>query len=459
MTIPRRTALVVTALLLWPVGSVLAHGAGLANAPDRSLDVPTWLFLLTGGGVIGASFLLASFVTDRAFIRQIHSAYRRSVIPAERLLRLLGRGIGLLGLGFILVVCFFGPRDPLFNAGVLLVWAGWWSGYVMTTYLVGNSWPVINPFRTLAEVLPTLDRPYPDRLGAWPSVAGLLALIWFEVVSPVADQPRFLGSAIAGYTVLTLLGAAVFGSEQWFESADPVSRVFAYFGRVAPVYRAPGENGRLRFRLPGTGLDEPRLVDSWSEVGFVVAILWATTYDGLVATPLWRQTAVSIVEAGVPPNLLYAVSLLVGYGFFLGIYRLAATYSKRFARTYVPTETLAYRFAPPLLAIAAGYHVAHFLGYFLELLPALLGTLAAPLDPPAPVALVLPGWFGGVDIAFVILGHLLAIWAAHAAAYDVFPGKLQAVRSQYSITLVMVFYTIFSLWIVTQPYAVPPYVS
>jgi hypothetical protein len=51
----------------------------------------------------------------------------------------------------------------------------------------------------------------------------------------------------------------------------------------------------------------------------------------------------------------------------------------------------------------------------------------------------------------------LAIWVAHSVAYERFPSKLQAIRSQYSLTLVMIAYTMVSLWIVTQPFAAPPY--
>ncbi|WP_336136804.1 hypothetical protein [Natronomonas amylolytica] len=451
----RRLALVSVGVLFGLVGSAAAHGAGLASAPDRGSDVPTWLFLLTGGGVIGASFLLASFVTDRSFMRYLHRSRGRWSPPARKTIRRLGGAVGVVGLAFVLMVGFVGPREALYNAAVLVVWAGWWSGYAMTTYLVGNSWPLFNPWRAVAEILPSLDRPYPDRFGAWPAVVGLLGLVWLEVVSPVADQPRFLASVVVGYTGLTLAGAVVFGPGTWFETVDPIARVFRYFGRVAPLYY----DGGLRLRLPGAGLDDVRLVSDRSEVGFVVAILWVTTYDGLVATPPWRRFAVAVVEAGVPAHLLYPVSLAVGYAVFLGVFRVAAVYSKRHARTYRPVAELARRFAPPLLAIAAGYHLAHFLGYFVELSPALVGTLTAPLSPPDPVAVVLPSWFTGVEIAFVIVGHLLAIWAAHAAAYDVFPGKLQAIRSQYAITLAMVCYTMLSLWIVTQPYATPPYVS
>jgi hypothetical protein len=278
----RRVALVAAGLLA-VAGTAAAHGGGLSSAPDRSTDIPTWLFLTTGGSVVGASFVLASFVTDRAFIRRVHGWREGFAVPARGLLETGGRAAGVLTLAFVLTIGFVGPRDPTYNAAVLIVWAGWWSGYAITTYLVGNSWPVVNPWRALARPLPSLDRPYPERLGAWPSVVGLLALVWLEVVSPLADDPRLLATVVAGYTVVTLAGAVVFGEATWFSTVDPVSRVFRYFGRVAPVY---ADGGRLRLRLPATGLDEPAFVTSRAEVGFVIAVLWVTTFNGLVATPL-----------------------------------------------------------------------------------------------------------------------------------------------------------------------------
>jgi hypothetical protein len=53
---------------------------------------------------------------------------------------------------------------------------------------------------------------------------------------------------------------------------------------------------------------------------------------------------------------------------------------------------------------------------------------------------------------------VVAIWVAHAVAYDLFPSRMQAIRSQYALTAVMVFYTMTSLWIVSRPYAPPPFV-
>jgi hypothetical protein len=432
---------------------VSAH-IGSLSASQQEISVPTWLFLMTGGGVIGGSFLLASFVTDRQFIRAIHSAHRlfdpttRLVLPAMRV-------FGVLSLLTVLAFGFFGPIEPLVNLAVLIVWGAWWSGYSITTYLFGNSWPVLNPWRTIVDWLPTGDYDYPKRLGAWPSVIALLGLVWIEVVSPLASDPRLLAVVVLAYTIVTIAGAVAFGSETWFRRVDPAARVFRYYGRVAPITRT--EDG-FRLRLPGSVLTETRLVDGLDEVAFIVALLWVTSYDGFVATPLWRSLATPLVETGLPAAVLYPLALVVGFGVFLAAYRLATRYSKRYAETYLTIGEIARRFAPSLLPIAVGYHLAHYLGYFLQLLPMLLSALADPLSPGTPQRLVLPAWFGGLELAFVLIGHLLAIWVAHAIAYELFPSRLQAVRSQYSLTAVMVLYTVISLYIVSQPVIDPPYI-
>ena len=427
---------------------VAAH-AGSLSTSQESLAVPTWLFLLTGGGAVGASFLLASFVTDRAFIAAVHDWHRRPSLPGRAGIAAAGRAIGLVGPVVTIAVGFLGPSSPQGNLAILLTWVGWWAGFTISTYLLGNSWPALNPWRTLVEALPSLNREYPARVGAWPSVVFLLGLIWVEIVSPVATNPRSLATLVSAYSVVTLAGAVVYGTDSWFDTVDPLARVFRYYGRVAPF---SVEEGRLQVRLPGSALAEPRFVDGFDEVAFVIALLWGTTFDGLVLTPGWTGFARSVVGLGVPPALLYPGCLAAGFGLFVGIYCLAARRSRTDANTYVSAGEIARRFAPPLLAIAAGYHLAHYLGYFLSLVPSLLVVATSPLSPPATVPqLVLPGWFGGLSLVFVLSGHLLAIWVAHAAAYDLFPGRLQAIRSQYALTVVMIFYTAVSLWVVSQP--------
>ena len=449
-----RWGAITMGVLVLFVEAVVAHGGGLAGAQPERMVIPTWLFLLTGGGTIGASFLLASFVTDRAFLWSLHDwQLLLPTVTPTRVVRWAGRAVGVVGLLVVIGIGYFGPKTALRNAGLLLVWAGWWAGYTMSVYLVGNSWPVINPFRTLTSPIRGSRLAYPEWLKMWPSVVGLLALIWFEIVSPIAENPRVLALATLGYFAVTVVGVFLVGSETWFHHVDPVSSVFRQYGKVAPIRRT--DDG-VTFKLPGAGLiaDTPQ---DLSEVGFIIALVWGTTYDGFVQTPLWATIAPPIVGAGIPPIVLYPLVLAVGYLAFFGIYLLASKYVRSFAPTYLSVGTIARVFAPPLLAIAAGYHLAHYLSYFLTLAPALGTALLQPFSSPSPRALVLPGWFGGLSIAFILLGHILAIWVAHSIAYDEFPKRLQAIRSQYSVTIVMVVYTMVSLWIVTRPFTKPPY--
>ena len=438
-------------------GEALAHAAGLRNAGATTITVPTWLFLTTGGGAVGASFLLASFVTDRVFIRSFHE-WGGTLPSPGAVVSLLGRLTGLILLALTIGVGYLGPSTGYRNFAVLFVWVGWWGVYIASSYLVGNSWQTLNPFRTIADLLPTVGLDYPDRLGAWPSVAGLLVLIWFEVVTPLADDPRLLASTIIAYTVVTVSGAVLFGSEQWFSTVDPISRALSYFGRFAPFERT---TEGIEFRIPGMALTDPNLVSGRDEVAFIICLLYFTTFDGFVATWLWADLVVSIVGFGLPPLAVYLGTYLAGFGLFLGAFWWAMRLARRYGSTYITCEELGRRFAPSLLAIAVGYHLAHNIGFVLSLLPSLAVVGAAPLSPPQqpPVLAGLPGWLSGVEMTLVLLGHVIAVWVAHAAAYELFPGRLAAIKSQYGVTLVMVGYTMISLWIVTTPIVEPPFIS
>jgi hypothetical protein len=438
-------------LSAWPLfaGTATAHVGALGGAGTPQ-PVPFWLVALTGGGLVGGSFLFTSLMTDHEAIRSVNAS--RLGLPSAASLRRGARDamrvLGVLGLLAVLAVALFGPAAST-NAAVLVVWVGWWAGYTASTYLAGDSWPALNPWRTLADLLPARGRELPD-LGAWPATAGLLGLVWLEVVSPVASDPRFLALVVLGYTVATLAGAATFG-EAWFERVDPVSRVFRRYGWLAPVQRT-GDG--LALRVPGGTLPSRELADR-SEVAFVVALLWVTTFDGLVSTPAWNGVVRPLVSLGVPVPLVYLVATVAGFGVFLGGYRLAARYARRTAATYVSAVAIERRFAPALLPIAAGYHLAHYLGYVVGLSPALATAVTNPFASPPLRAVVLPDWFGGIALALVIFAHLVAVWVAHAIAFDLFPGRLQPIRSQYPFVVVMVAYTATSMWIVSQPFARP----
>lgn len=485
----RRTLVVAAAAAVLGI-ALLARGVaasnaavGLSEASRDALAIPRWLYVATGGAAVGASALLAGFVTDRGFVRWIHD-WRDDVLSSEP----LGRGgrvalgvVGLVALALVLYRGIVGPQLATINFAVVVVFAGGRAGLTMATYAVGNAWPALNPFRTLTGPLPTGLVEYPDRLGRWPAVAGLLLLIWLETTTPVTTDPRLLGVAVAGYGVVTVAGALLVGRDAWFRNGDPVSVFLRFYGRVAPFRWT---DGRLRASIPamrlvsgpaeladqradageshaaGDGDTDSRLVTGLDDVAFAVALVWELTFSGFVTTEQGAAAIRTVAGIGLPPLLVYGLLFLGGFGVFYGAFRLAARVAVSRILTARPPRELTVAFAPSLVAIAAGYHLAHYFAFFLSLAPSLADVLASPLSAPTnPVVLTLPGWVSALNIAFVLVGHLVAIWVAHSTAYRLFPSRLQAIRSQYPFVFVMVGYTAVSLWLISLPTTTPAFLG
>ena len=441
------------------------NGLTLSKQPRDTLAVPRWLYLATGGATIGASALLASFVTDRAFIRYLHSWSLPGPTVEEwwQPLVLVGRGFGVLVLGLAVYLGLTGPQLPTASLTILVTFVVVRAGLPMVTYLGGNLWPLVNPWRGIVSLLPTGFREYPEGLHRWPAVGGLLLLVWIEVILPVSTIPTVLSIAIISYTAITIAGAVLVGPDAWFENADPLSVLFRFFGAVAPVQR---QGDTLSVKIPGSELSDSELITDDSDVAFIIGLIWELTYSGFITTQAGAATIEALVGltnvgfVGVQTRaiVVYTLLFISGYVIFFGAYWTASILSRRRTGTYITTRRIAFRFAPPLLAIAAGYHLAHYTGLAVSLSPALGMVISSPLSPPSnPLTLSPPGWFNGLSIAFVLIGHLLAIWAAHATAYELFASRLVAIRSQYPFIIVMIGYTVISLWILSLPGAIPPY--
>ncbi|WP_265112230.1 hypothetical protein [Halosolutus halophilus] len=461
----RRTAIavvIVLATLTVGVGIVAASNvaAGLSQE-SGDVTVPTWLYIATGGGVIGASALMTMLVTDRAVIADYHD--RTLGITTEQLLAagslVLGT-IGLFGLALVIIVAGLNPDVAGFaSAAVLLTFVGARALLTTIAYTVGNPWPALNPWRRIALVLPNglVADEYPRRLGSWPAVAALLVLVWLEIVAPLSSSPGALLLAVLGYSAFTIGGAVAFSPDSWFQRGDPLSTWFRLYGAVAPVQRT--DDG-LAVRFPGARLSDDDVITDVSAIAFVLVLVWELTYSGFIVTAPGVTTIGFLVDLGFPPAFVYLALLLAGFWLFWKVYWLAAERTRERAGTYISTRYLALRFAPALLAIAAGYHFAHYAGFTITLWPSLLETLAAPLNPPAnPTQYRLTSWFGYVEIAGILIGHILAVWVAHTISFELFPGKLQAIRSQYPFIVVMIFFTMVSLYLVSLPTVNPPYVA
>ena len=499
---PARAVGVAAAVVVLTVGvTLLARGAaasnaavGLSDASGDALSVPRWLYVATGGAAIGGSALLAGFVTDRGFVAAIHG-WRRD-LGGDRLRQGGSVVAGVVGVVLLVLVLYrgvVGPQVPTLNLAVIVVFAGGRAGVTIVTYAVGNPWPALNPLRILGRLPGVVT--YPDRLGRWPALAGILLLVWVETTTAVTRQPDVLAAALVAYVGVALVGSAVVGGDAWRRNVDPIATALRFYSRVAPL---AWERGRLTASIPGMRLvsavdpdgavvgsegtgdrdadgrtgdgdtdertDSPdgggRLVSGLDDVAIAVALVWELTFSGFVTTEQGAAAVRAVAATGVPPLLVYAIVFLGGFAaFYLAFLGAARVATRRILTTRSP-RTLAVAFAPSLLIIAAGYHLAHYFGFFLSLSPSLVASLSAPLSAPAnPIVLTLPAWVSALNIGFVLSGHLVAIWVAHSTAYRLFPSRLQAIRSQYPFVFVMIGYTAASLWLISLPTASPAFLG
>ena len=467
-----------------PPGQCWAHAFG-----DRyDLPLPLKYYLLGAGLVVVFSFIALAFVFRRSPQRRVDSGFDLLQIPLFRLLRSHGlslvlKGAAIAGLALVVVTGLFGPQEVLQNFAPIFVWVIWWVGFAYFVMLIGNLWPLINPWSTLfrgwerwrnRHRTPTRS---PDWLGVWPCVLGFYAFAWFELIPDSANEPRQLAWAVVGYTALTWLGMASLGRTAWLRHFDVFALVFRIWGRfsvVAPSTRGSDETPVWVARWPGQGLlvKQP---EHGSVVVFVILMLCTVTFDGLRETPLWSR---GLSWLAAKPVFQPVALMIHDWGFDLGqsietlalllapvpgiaLFMGACWISSRLVRGELSAGTIAGCFVLTLVPIAIAYHVAHYFSYL-----ALTGQRIIPVVSD-PFAL---GWdlFGTKDyeidisvvsvkfvwylaLGAIVLGHVIAVIVAHLQALRLFDSVRLVLLSQLPFVVVMVAYTMSSLWILSQP--------
>ena len=463
-------------LTAWPAS---AHAFGVRY----DLPLPLGLYLTAAGAVV-----LLSFIVMARFLRQ-----RGGSGETLRFDLLALPGAGWLGssvtLGalrclsvalFLLLLAagFFGNPDPLKNIAPTFIWVIWWVGMAFISALAGNLWDLVNPWNILFawyERAAGAFRPafaYPDWLGHWPAVLLFLAFAWMELISEQAEQPRVLATMIAVYSALTWTGMALFGRGIWLRNGEAFATVYGLLARFAPTV---GKAGRWELRLPAVGLlsDRPVPVPT---VCFVLLLLTTVTFDGILETPMWagileqiaesqtlRTPLIALQNGGVDLIVLIkTIALAVLPCVFAAVYLIFSHAIAMFgSRGRVPSRDVFGYFVLSLIPIAIAYHLSHYLSYLLiagqYIIPQasdpfgrgwdLFGTAAYQIDIGIVNAKMV--WY--TAITAIIIGHVLAVYVAHIMAMRVFADRGAAQRSQIPMLVLMVVYTMISLWILSQP--------
>jgi hypothetical protein len=267
------------------------------------------------------------------------------------------------------------------------------------------------------------------------------------------DDPRILAFAAAIYWAAIFV-AAVAEGEEWLEQGEFLTVFFAMIARIAPFWRERGDGVRAYIGLPGAQvLRMPAL--SVSQAAFVTLALASLTFDGLSETFFWlgligenplEFTGRSAVQGVNTAGLLGVWGLTVAA--ILGVLALGRRLGGGFA---VGPVMLSF------LAIAAGYHAAH---YLVTLLTAGQYTLSALNDPlfRGDALLGLEPFF--VSYGFLSLGGVMvsiyaaqfaAVLGAHVLAVVLsvrLAGPVRAV-AHLPLTGLMVGYTVLGLWLLS----------
>lgn len=334
--------------------------------------------------------------------------------------------------------------------GGALVWSGLWIGLALACALVGNLWKLLNPWAALHDLATGGRRrtaaPFalPVQLGAWPAAAIFLG---FALVyqTPATHAPWLAAALAAGYTALTLAGMALFGRDAWLGRCEAFTVLLDMAGRFGPVATerdADGRPERVWLRPWGTGLLEGREA-GWDRVVFVVLVLSALAFDGVLATGGWRAMeaaatpALSVLGAAAGAAVRAAGLLLTAAAFLLVL--------ALFSRLVVLAAGARTGEGPAVAALA------------LTLLPigllyaaALLAASLLPAPQAGPVLTwTAATWF--VELTLVVIGHAIAVHLAHRLAGQRFRSARRVALSQYPMLVLLVTYTMTSLWILAQP--------
>jgi hypothetical protein len=303
-------------------------------------------------------------------------------------------------------------------------------------------------------------------------VAGLFGFFWFYIVSMSPDDPQTLAIATATYwTAVYALGVAE--GEDWLQEGEFLTVYFGFISKIAPFWLdIKGSRATLKLGWPGTQiLIMPTL--SPSAIAFVTLALAGLTFDGL------RETFWYMGLIGENPLEFTGRSAVIGVNSFGLIATWGLTAATILAALHAgpmlqrqPALAMAGGPAPQktkpnlmpvmlsFLAIAAGYHAAHYLTTLLTAGQYMIFALNDPLFqgdaylglPPFYVSMGFLTDQGmmtliwNTQFALILGAHILAV----VLALRLTPTGVQA-QVHFPLTALMVGYTVLGLWLLASP--------
>lgn len=445
--------------------TVLAHGVG----GSTDLPVPLSYALIGAAWALAATFAVVAVAWrtprfDPAKPGRELPAWVTAAVDSPVVRWIVAAAAAIFSI-WVAVAAIWGPQDND-NALPGVFYVLLWVGLVAISVVVGPIWRVISPARTVWRLVQVGRRDaaasqgrvqYRSGWGYWPAVVGLFAFVWLELASSDPGSLTAIKIWILIYLIAMFVGAAVFGTT-WFARADPFEVYGVTVSRLAP-FRRNRATGRI---VIGNPLDHlPTMPVRPGTVAVMAVLLGSTAFDSFSQSATYSNfvnrnaAAIPLVGDYAGGTVLRTLTLL------LFVLAVGVTFSAA-ARAAAGVSRERRRELPGLLAhslipIVVGYIFAHYLSYLVERGQETMVRLADPLGrgwhllglDSGDVQYFLslnPTLLWTIKVASVVIGHMLAVIAAHDKALRVLPVGHQ-LTGQLAMMLTMVGYTFAGLYL------------
>ena len=471
--------------LKWAAASCTAALGGLALMPEPAaahglvgradLPIPAWLF-----GWAAALVLLVSFVALATLWKdpQLEADDDFRPLPEWLSFPLVNpvteafaalAGVALLAL--IVWSGLAGVQTPQENFAPTFIYVLFWVGLVPLSIAFGDLFRAFNPWRAIGRAAGfvasrTKGRTrtpfrYPVWLGRWPAAAGLLGFAWIELAYSNGDDPSTLAIAALVYTAITLIAIACFGTQAWISRGEAFSVYFNLFSRLSPLTTREGRLG-LRRPLSGIAALEPLP----GTVALLVVMIGNVMFDGASEGKPWVDVAPDIQDffvdlgfsLGTSLELTFSVGMMIALAIVTTVYTIGVAGVR--AIDHRPTVSVTRKFVHSLVPIAAVYVLAHYfslLAYNGQAIASLssdplgkgwdlFGTAGSTIDYGIVGATAI--WY--VQVGTLVAGHVCGLLLSHDRALVLYGKARAATTSQYCMLAVMVAFTTFGLFLLSQ---------
>jgi hypothetical protein len=263
------------------------------------------------------------------------------------------------------------------------------------------------------------------------------------------------------YTTITLIAMACFGTEAWTSRGEAFSVYFNLFSRISAL---TVKDRRLGLRRPLSGIAALKPLPGTAAV--LIVMIGNVMFDGASEGKPWVDVAPDIqdffVDVGfslaTSLELTFSVGMLIALGIVSAIYAIGV--AGVHSIDHRPTVTSARSFVHTLVPIAAVYVLAHYFSLLTYNGQAIASLSSDPLGKGwdlfgAAGSTINYGIVGATTIWYVqvgvlVAGHVCGLVLAHDRALALYGKARAATTSQYWMLAVMVAFTTFGLFLLSQ---------